>query len=185
VRKFLQLVPLITNIAVKHISLRAGEVPVDQQNIENIGDVRIVIGRMTEELQTLLQQRDEVVRKICTVKKTVAGLVTLFGAEDIQPPVPELLGYKDQRGSGLSAECRLTLMNAERPLSAREVRDRVIQRLPSLAQHRDPLASVTTILNRLIRYGEACRITDSRGRQGWVWATEKEDSGVEHHRAGM
>src|SRR5436305_15238382 len=135
-------------------------------------DVQIVIGRMTEELQALIQQRDEVVRKICTVKKTVAGLVTLFGPSEMHPQIPELLGQRDSRRSGLSDECRMVLMNAERPLAAREVRDRVVRRLPSLASHRDSLASGTTILHRLIRYGEACRVTDDPGRQRWAWASE-------------
>ncbi len=144
------------------------------ENTGNVQDVRVVIGRMTEELQTLIQQRDEVMRKICTVKKTVAGLVSLFGENTFQPDLPDFLGNKSSRNSGLSAECRFVLMNAERPLSAREVRDRVIDRLPSLANHRDPLASVTTILNRLIRYGEACHVVDERtGRQHWAWITEQ------------
>lgn len=142
------------------------------ENQGSSSDVQIVIGRMTEELQALIQQRDEVVRKICTVKKTVAGLVTLFGPSEMHPQIPELLGQRDSRRSGLSDECRMVLMNAERPLAAREVRDRVVRRLPSLASHRDSLASVTTILNRLIRYGEACRVSDDTGRQRWVWATE-------------
>jgi hypothetical protein len=153
-----------------------GEVTfVNQETIENNGssDVRIVIGRMTEELQALIQQRDEVVRKICTVKKTVAGLVTLFGPGEAGAQLPEWLAHRDPRRSGLSDECRLVLMNAERPLAVREVRDRVVRRLPSLASHRDSLASVTTILNRLIRYGEACRVMDTSGRQRWAWATEK------------
>jgi len=150
---------------------------VNQPIAENVGDVRVVIGRMAEELHVLIQQRDEVVRKICTVKKTVAGLVILFGSDQAHPSMPEMLGYKDARRPGLSAECRLALMNADRPLSAREVRDRVVQRLPSLADHRDSLASVTTILNRLIRYGEATRVSDSKGRQGWAWATEKAETG--------
>jgi len=149
---------------------------VNQGTVEtngSVSDVRVVIGRMTEELQSLMQQRDEVMRKICTVKKTVAGLVTLFGDSDVHPELPELLGHKSSRSSGLSAECRLVLMNAERPLSAREVRDRVMRALPSLANHRDSLASVTTILNRLIRYGEACHVTDETGKHRWAWITEQ------------
>jgi hypothetical protein len=127
---------------------------------------------MTEELQALVQQRDEVTKKICTVKKTVAGLVSLFSPE-MHSELPSVLGEKSVRQSGLSAECRLVLMSAERPLAAREVRDRVLKRLPGLANHRDSLASVTTILNRLIRYGEACQIADETGRNRWAWITEK------------
>jgi hypothetical protein len=135
-------------------------------------DVHIVVDRIKEELHTLMQQRDDVMRKICTVKKTVAGLVALFGVGEIDPQLQEVLGYKDSRRPGLSAECRMVLMNAERHLSAREVRDRVVDRLPSLAKHRDSLASVTTILNRLIRYGEAQRLRDETGVHRWAWAAQ-------------
>lgn len=143
------------------------------ENRGAINDVQIVMGRMAQELQALIQQRDEVVRKICTVKKTVAGLATLFGPGEMQEQLPELFSQRPSRRPGLSDECRLALMKAERPLATREVVDRVARRLPSLAKHRDPMASVTTILNRLIRYGEACRVIDDRGRQLWAWSTEK------------
>ena len=141
-------------------------------NGQDSNDVKVVVSRIKEELQSLIQQRDEVVRRIGTVKKTVAGLVSLFGDLDMDPQLQEVLGYKDARRPGLSAECRMVLMNAERFLSAREVRDRVLSRLPSLANHRDSLASVTTILNRLMRYGEAQRVRDELGVHRWGWATQ-------------
>jgi hypothetical protein len=139
---------------------------------QETNDVQLVVGRIKEELQALLQQRDDIVRRIGTVKKTVAGLVSLFGAGELDPQLQQVLGYKDVRRPGLSAECRMALMSAEHFLSAREVRDRVVTRLPSLANHRDSLASVTTILNRLIRYGEAQRIRDESGVHRWGWSTQ-------------
>jgi len=142
------------------------------ENNGQSNDLQVVVSRIKEELQTLLQQRDDIVRRIGTVKKTVAGLVSLFGAAEMDPQLQQVLGYKDTRRPGLSAECRMALMSAERFLSAREVRDRVVTRLPSLANHRDSLASVTTILNRLIRYGEAQRVRDESGVHRWGWATQ-------------
>jgi hypothetical protein len=142
------------------------------ENNGQSSDVQVVVSRIKEELQTLLQQRDDIVRRIGTVKKTVAGLVSLFGTAELDPQLQQVLGYKDTRRPGLSAECRMALMSAERFLSAREVRDRVVTRLPSLANHRDSLASVTTILNRLIRYGEAQRVRDESGVHRWGWATQ-------------
>jgi hypothetical protein len=134
-----------------------------------------------EELQELMQQRDAVVRRICAVKKTVAGLVALFGPAEVGLELPQFIGRKDSRRPGLSDECRLALMNADRPLAAREVRDRVMERMPSLANHRDALASVTTILNRLVRYGEACHVVDNDGRTRWAWVTEHSGSETSAH----
>jgi hypothetical protein len=136
-------------------------------------DLHVVIGRMQEELQTLVRQREEVVRRIGTVKKTVAGLMALFDDYPVDEKLAELLGEKrSQRRAGLSKECRFALMNAEQPLSAREVCARVQVRLPTLANHKDALASVTTVLNRLVNYGEAYDLVMPGGTRRWAWATE-------------
>ena len=43
-----------------------------------------------------------------------------------------------------------------------------------LARHKDPLASVTTVLNRLVDYGEARSLSNDRGRRVWEWISESE-----------
>jgi hypothetical protein len=141
--------------------------------------VQAVVEEITGQLHSLMQQRDEVVQRIGTVKKTIASLLRLFNDVPVSSELSELLGNKTPRKPGLSAECRLVLMHADRPLSAREVRDSVLDRLPALAHHRDSLASVTTVLNRLIRYGEACNMPDETGRHRWAWVTEQ--SSPSHH----
>jgi predicted Zn-ribbon and HTH transcriptional regulator len=128
---------------------------------------------MQEELQTLVRQREDVVRRIGTVKRTVAGLMALFDDYPVDEKLSELLGEKkSQRRPGLSKECRFALMNSDQPLSAREVCARVQERLPSLAKHKDALASVTTILNRLVSYGEAYDVMQPGGTRRWGWATD-------------
>lgn len=140
-------------------------------------DLHVVIGRMQEELQTLVRQREEVVRRIGTVKRTVAGLMALFDDYPIDEKLSELLGEKkSQRRAGLSKECRFALMNSDQPLSAREVCEKVQTRLPSLTKHKDALASVTTVLNRLVSYGEAYDIVLQSGRRCWAWSTESRDA---------
>ena len=136
------------------------------------GDVDAVVGRIRQELRTLLQQRDETIRKIGTVKKTVVGLAALFGDGVLDHELMSLLGYKDsQRHPGLTRECRFVLMNSDKPLGAREVCEQVQQRLPSVGNHKDPLASVTTVLNRLVEYGEAWAV-EKGGRHKWAWVSE-------------
>jgi len=41
-----------------------------------------------------------------------------------------------------------------------------------LSRHKDPLASVTTVLNRLVDYGEARSLTNERGRRVWEWVSD-------------
>jgi hypothetical protein len=39
-------------------------------------------------------------------------------------------------------------------------------------RHKDPLASVTTVLNRLVEYGEARAVVNEHGRRAWEWVAE-------------
>ena len=48
-----------------------------------------------------------------------------------------------------------------------------------LAHHKDPLASVNTVLNRLATYGEARIVMNERGKRAWEWATERAAEGVD------
>jgi hypothetical protein len=41
-----------------------------------------------------------------------------------------------------------------------------------LLRHKDPLASVTTVLNRLVEYGEALSLVRDNGRRAWQWVAD-------------
>ncbi len=57
-------------------------------------------------------------------------------------------------------------------MSARDICDYFQQKMPAmLARHKDPMASVTTVLNRLVEYGEAQAVV-SNGRRAWRWVAE-------------
>jgi acyl-CoA reductase-like NAD-dependent aldehyde dehydrogenase len=68
-------------------------------------------------------------------------------------------------------------MNSAGPLSARQVRDQIRKKFPGLVErHKDPLASVTTVLSRLAQYSEArCSIVGP-GRRVWQWSAESASS---------
>ena len=143
-----------------------------KQSFPDNGSVGAVVEQIRQELNALLRQREETVRKIGTVKKTVLGLVSLFGDDVLDDELLRLLGYKDSgRRPGLTKECRFVLMSSERPLAVREICEQVQRRLPSVGNHKDPLASVTTILNRLVGYGEAYTVEEG-GRHKWAWVTD-------------
>ena len=68
-------------------------------------------------------------------------------------------------------------MEVRRPLGAREVCAELERYAPAiLARHKDPLASVTTVLNRLVDYGEARSLSNDRGRRVWEWISDIEPS---------
>jgi hypothetical protein len=138
------------------------------------GHVQEVVRQAHDELRQLLQQRAEVMRRIGTIKQTIAGLANLFGDEVLDDELLELVDRKSGgRQPGFTKACRMILMEANRALSAREVCDRIQERIPPmLARHKDPMASVTTVLNRLVAYGEAQAVALDNGRRAWQWVAD-------------
>jgi hypothetical protein len=129
------------------------------------------------ELHQLMQQRAEIVRRIGTIKQTLAGLVNIFGDVVLSDELLAALDRKPaNRQPGFTRACRAVLMEAARPLGTRQVCQALQQKSPEiLARHKDPLASVTTVLNRLVDYAEARCSMDANGRRTWEWATELEN----------
>lgn len=140
------------------------------------GHVEEVVRQAHEELRQLLRQRAEVMRRIGTIKQTIAGLANLFGEDVLND---ELLELVDRKGSGrqpgFTKACRMVLMDANRALTARDVCESIQQKAaPMMARHKDPLASVTTVLNRLVAYGEATPVMLDNGRRAWRWVADSE-----------
>ncbi len=140
------------------------------------GHVEQVVRQAHDELRELLRQRAEVMRRIGTIKQTIAGLANLFGDEVLSDDLLELLDRKScGRQPGFTKACRMALMEAKRALTARDVCDCIQQKAaPMLARHKDPMASVTTVLNRLVAYGEASPVILESGRRAWKWVADPE-----------
>src|SRR5579863_64646 len=142
------------------------------------GHVEEVVRQAHDELRQLMQQRAEVMRRIGTIKQTIAGLANLFGDQVLNDELLELVDRKASgRQPGFTKACRMVLMDANRALSARDVCDQLQQKAqPMLARHKDPMASVTTVLNRLVAYGEAQAVALDNGRRAWRWVADGPDS---------
>jgi hypothetical protein len=135
-----------------------------------------VVRAAHEELLQLVRQRADIMKRIGTVKQTIAGLADLFGDQVLSDDLLELIDRKPNgRQPGFTKACRRVLMEVRRPLGAREVCAELERYAPAiLARHKDPLASVTTVLNRLVDYGEARSLSNDRGRRVWEWISESE-----------
>ncbi len=138
-----------------------------------------VVKAAHEELLQLMRQRGEIMKRIGTVKQTIAGLANLFGDQVLGDDLLELIDRKPNgRQPGFTKACRRVLMEVRRPLGARDVCVELERYAPTiLARHKDPLASVTTVLNRLVDYGEARSLSNDRGRRVWEWVSETETAG--------
>src|SRR5271166_1552752 len=145
--------------------------PIDRYDI---GHVQEVIRQAHDELRQLMQQRAEIMKRIGTVKQTISGLANLFGDGVLNEELLELVDRRSNgRQPGFTKACRMILMEAGRALSARDICEYFQQKMPAmLARHKDPMASVTTVLNRLVGYGEAQAVALHNGRRAWRWVAE-------------
>ena len=136
--------------------------------------VQEVIRSAEHELSALLQQRADVMKRIGSIKQTLVGLANMFGDSILSEPLQELLDRNTVRRSGFTQACRAVLMEAPSHLSARQVCDLLRTKFPGvLERHKKPLASVTTVLARLVEYDEARTFLTEEGRM-WQWVAERE-----------
>jgi hypothetical protein len=140
--------------------------------------VQEVIRSAERELHELLEQRAELMKRIGTIKQTLAGLANIFGDCVLSD---QLLTFLDRKAAsrqpGFTRACRVVLMDAKKPLGARLVCQALQQSFPELLErHKDPMASVTTVLNRLADYAEARCSLDPNGRRVWEWIVDHDNS---------
>ncbi len=137
-----------------------------------------VVARAHQELISLEQQRARIMERIGALKQTIAGLANVFGEELLSDDLMSLIDRRrGEANSGLTRTCRAILMESGLPLTTQGILDEIQSRQPKLlAHHKSPVASVTTILNRLVQYGEARVITTLPGKKGWQWATVQKEN---------
>lgn len=133
-----------------------------------------VVRSAAQELTELLRQRAHIMKRIGGLKQTLSGLANLFGEAILNDELLELLDRRPPlRHPGFTRACRVVLMEATGPLGTRQVCDQLQRKYPELlGRHKDPVASVTTVLTRLVDYGEARTATTLQGRKTWQWAAE-------------
>ncbi len=138
--------------------------------------VQEVIRSAERELHELLQHRADLMKRIGTIKQTLTGLANIFGDSVLNEQLLTFLDRKTaSRQPGFTRACRVVLMEAGKPLGARLVCQALQQRFPELLErHKDPIASVTTVLNRLADYTEARCSLDANGRRVWEWIVDRE-----------
>ena len=148
--------------------------------------VQSVLRHVQDELVQLFQQRNAIMRKICIAKKTIVGLAGLYGDGALDDSLRELVGKGTcRRQPGLTNMCRRILMEADQLMSAQDVLGEIAaEDHTALAGHKNPVGSVTTILNRLVDYGEARRVFSENNRRVWQWVAEKEAPGSHERSEG-
>jgi hypothetical protein len=141
--------------------------------------VQEVILSAQQELNQLLRQRADIMKRMGTVKQTLVCLAKVFGDDIFTADALRLLGRGATRKQpGFTRACRVILMEAVTPLDARQGLRDLQRRFPELVErHKDPLASVTTVFNRLVGYAEVRSFHNGKGRRVWEWIAEPGNSG--------
>jgi hypothetical protein len=141
----------------------------------DVPDVRVIVKVAHGELRRLIQQRAKITKRIGTIKQTIVGLCNLFGDDELSEDFRELVNDKvGVRRPGITQACRKVLMDAGCPLTARNVCEQIQQRT-DLPCSKNLVSTVTTVLGRLEKYGEARTVPRDSGPRAWVWVSGAEN----------
>src|SRR5215469_18033886 len=115
-------------------------------------NLQMVVERAQDQLRQLTQQRQEIAERIADIRRTIHGLALLYG-QDLRPG-PDKVAIAERR-RGITNACRAVLNRADTPLSTHETHIILQRDFPGLfSQSPNCFASLVTILNRLVKYGE-------------------------------
>lgn len=134
-----------------------------------------IIRRAAADLQRLRSERMEIAKRIARIKETISGLASLCEDEQLKARLMELVDTPPSgRQAGLTRACRLALMEASAPLTSGQVAREVQRSNALLSKYKDPSGAVNTVLNRLVRYGEAQKVPGPHGQVAWQWASKSD-----------
>lgn len=115
-------------------------------------NLQMVVEQCQDQLRQLTLQRQEIAQRIAVIKRTIHGLALLCG-EELQPRPDK--GTVGERSRGITNACRAVLNRADTPLSTRGAHTILQREFPDIfPQSKNCYASLVTILNRLVKYGE-------------------------------
>ncbi len=138
------------------------------RKLEEDVHARQVLRLMEAEWNRLDSQRTAILNRMQIIRRTTENLASIFGEDILGSQFGEIFGRsKTKRITGLTAACRLVLMEAKEPLRLHEVCDRLAStKLESLNRHKKFEASVRTVLGRLVTYGELLSVSKA-GHPAW------------------
>jgi len=135
--------------------------------------VQLSARRITKELSALQKQLREVEDDIVAIRQALHGLSLILGEEHFSEETLRMIRPKRTNIRGLSNVCRSLLVHASRAYSVREVCDHINAIDPLLlTHHRNPMASVMSVLRQLARRGEIIRRSEN-GKSVWQQASSR------------
>ena len=131
-------------------------------------DYRKAYESAAKELDELLQRQAAMEERIIALRKTMNVLSVLcqqtgIDTSDIDAAHAKLFQMIE---SSLTEDILKIVNASSEPLTTADVRDQLKELGGSLAEHRNPLASINAILNRLVESNRV-QVTEKDGRKAW------------------
>ena len=126
---------------------------------------------LKKELLKLHRQREAIDKRIAKLGPIVDDLAALSG-EPVSRELAQRAAPRDLGSMGITDAVRLALKRSGRPLTPRGVRDQLLTWRFDPARHTSLLASVHTILKRLVKSGQAEAVAILGGKKAYKWVSE-------------
>jgi|ERR1035437_1494791 hypothetical protein len=114
------------------------------------------------ELSKLLEERDEIERRILALRQTLSGLAMLAGDETQTGP---------SRTGSVTGEIRTILRTATEPMTVRHVRNTLVALGYDVGDERSSMAKVQTMLSRMVVSGEAIE-KETKDGKAYIWVRD-------------
>jgi len=118
-----------------------------------------------QELERLLEQREEIDKRISQLKQSIVALAPLAEEQDLLAEIVK--GWMGEMG--ITDAIREVLKSSGDALTAMEVKDQLVRTGTSLRDYKNPLASIHAVLKRLVESDEAIADTDTEGNATYQW----------------
>lgn len=122
------------------------------------------------ELEALLKDQERIEERILSLRKTMNALATLISQHEGKDK--DFMDYAAARlrelyDTSLTNDIHRIVNASAHPLTTGEIREELKELGGSFAEHSNPLATITAILNRLSESGRV-QETVKNGRRAWV-----------------
>ena len=116
-------------------------------------DLRTVVEHAQDQLMQLMRERQQIAQRIAILKRTIKALYFYMASSCYVRPT---MAQTKSADAELTNACRLVLTRADTSLSAQDISAILKEEFPDLFRRPgNQYASLVTILNRLVEYGEA------------------------------
>jgi hypothetical protein len=122
-----------------------------------------------QELARVLRQRQEIDHKIAQLQPLISHLEGL--CRELGDRAAKEAATKDELTTGMTELTRVILEEAFLPLSANELKKRMEDKGFDFSKYTSPLATLHTVLNRLVKSGKVKVVPQKGGKKSYQWIT--------------